>query len=150
MSEWRGDGDGEEDAKDEGVEEHALGEDMPAADVRAVAEQRPKKRRKVAPPRKTPQPTNRVWDTGTLHGAAARMSVNGERCMALLHEGQKILKDLLADTPGFRADSFVKLYEGNDYTNAVLSSGPHFQNDFPCFVVYGAPSGGLLLLVRRR
>jgi hypothetical protein len=134
MSEWRGDGDGEE---------HALGEDAaadagPAADVRAVAEQRPNKRRKVAPPRKTPQPTNWVWDTGTLHGAATVMSVNGERCMALLHEGQKILKDLLADAPGSRADSFVKLYDIDDYTNAVLSSGSHFQNDFPCFIVYMA------------
>ena len=98
------------------------------------AGERPKKKTKVA----TPHPTKWIWDTGSLHGAAQVMSANGERCMALLHEGKKVMKDILADAPGSRADSFVKLYDRDDYTNSVLNTSSFFQNDFPCFVLYMA------------
>eukprot|EP00973_Karenia_brevis_P037604 5189558-Karenia_brevis.AAC.1 len=120
-------------AESKELDEGQDGVDEPGHDHDTAAE-RPKKKTKVA----APHSTKWVWDTGSLHGAAQVMSGNGERCMAFLHEGKKVMKDILADAPGSRADSFVKLYDRDDYTNSVLNASSFFQNDFPCFVLYMA------------
>lgn len=65
------------------------------------------------------------------------MSTNQERCFAILHESKRILKGIVNDTPGNSPDSFIKLYDRDDFSNSVLGHGSKFSNDFPFFVFFG-------------
>ena len=58
--------------------------------------------------------------------------------MALLHEMKRLLKSIVTDTAGNAADSVVKLYDRDDFSNAVVTQGSSFTNDHPWFVFFGA------------
>jgi hypothetical protein len=95
------------------------------------AEEEPTKRSKA------PGKLTFCWDTGTLFGAGALMSANQERCFAILHETKRVLKAIVNDTPGNSPDSFIKLYDRDDFCNSVLGVGSKFINENPFFPLFG-------------
>ncbi len=72
---------------------------------------------------KSPQRTKYIWDVGTLWGAGAQMACNGGRCCGILHEMKKFFKGVTQDTAGNSADALVKLYDRDDFSNAVVGQG---------------------------
>ena len=64
------------------------------------------------------------------------MTRNGGRAFALLHEGKRFLIKLLKDAEGFAADSFLKLYDRDDFDNTVLTASSYFSNEQPWFAVF--------------